>query len=85
MEIKNELKLFDNDFMNHLTQEAGNKVDYWDIRATISNGTTIDFTDQKSTEISSYEITNCGIRTFVYSLNCKKLYCITTIWTKMEK
>ncbi len=65
METKDELKLFDNDFINHLTQEAGNQIDYWDIRATISNGTTIDFTDQKSTEISSYEITNCGIRTFV--------------------
>jgi predicted Zn-dependent protease len=65
IEIKDELKLFDNDFINHLTQEAGNQIDYWDIRATISNGTTIDFTDQKSTEISSYEITNCGIRTFV--------------------
>jgi len=65
VEIKDELKLFDNDFINHLTQEAGNQIEYWDIRATISNGTTIDFTDQKSTEISSYEITNCGIRTFV--------------------
>jgi TldD protein len=65
MEIKDDLKLFNNTFINKLHREAESKIEYWDIRATYSQGTTLDFTDQKSTEISSYDITNCGIRTFV--------------------
>ena len=65
MEINDDLKVFDNTFINKLHREAENKIEYWDIRATYSQGTTLDFTDQKSTEISSYEIINCGIRTFV--------------------
>ena len=65
MEIHDDLKLFDNAFINKLNQEADKKIEYWDIRATFTEGTTLDFTDQKSTEISSYDITNCGIRTFV--------------------
>ena len=65
MEIYNELSLFDNAFIADLLREAGNKVEYWDIRAAVSEGTTLDFTDQKSTEISSYDMTNCGIRTFI--------------------
>jgi len=65
METDNELNLFTNAFIADLLREAGNNVDYWDIRATISEGTTLNFTDQKSTEISSYEMTNCGIRAFI--------------------
>jgi len=65
MEINDDLKVFDNTFINKLHREAEKKIEYWDIRATYSQGTTLDFTDQKSTEISSYEIINCGIRTFV--------------------
>ena len=65
MEINDDLRLFDNTFINKLHREAENKIEYWDIRAAYTEGTTLDFTDQKSTEISSYDITNCGIRTFV--------------------
>ncbi len=65
MEINDDLKIFDNTFIKELNREAGNKIEYWDIRATYTEGTTLDFTDQKSTEISSYYITKCGIRTFV--------------------
>jgi TldD protein len=65
MEINDDLKLFDSTFINRLHREAENKIEYWDIRATYTEGSTLDFTDQKSTEISSYDITNCGIRTFI--------------------
>lgn len=65
MEINDNLKLFDNAFINKLNREAESKIEYWDIRATYTEGSTLDFTDQKSTEISAYEITNCGIRTFL--------------------
>ncbi|NVM44137.1 MAG: TldD/PmbA family protein [Candidatus Lokiarchaeota archaeon] len=65
MEISDDLKLFDSTFINKLHREAENKIEYWDIRATYTEGTNLDFTDQKSTEISSYDITNCGIRTFI--------------------
>jgi len=65
METQAELNLFDNALFADLLQEAGNKVEYWDIRATANEGTTLDFTDQRSTEISSYEMTNCGIRSFI--------------------
>ncbi len=65
METHAELNLFDNALFADLLQEAGNKVEYWDIRATTNEGTTLDFTDQRSTEISSYEMTNCGIRSFI--------------------
>jgi TldD protein len=65
MEIHDDLKLFDEAFIKQLNREAENKIEYWDIRATFTEGTTLDFTDQKSTEISSYNLTSCGIRTFV--------------------
>jgi TldD protein len=65
MEMHDDLKLFDSALIKQLNRENENKIEYWDIRATYTEGTTLDFTDQKSTEISSYNITNCGIRTFV--------------------
>ena len=65
MEIHDDLRLFDEAFIKQLNREAENKIEYWDIRATFTEGTTLDFTDQKSTEISCYDLTSCGIRTFV--------------------
>ncbi|MHA1508944.1 MAG: TldD/PmbA family protein [Promethearchaeota archaeon] len=65
MQTDNELNSFSNAFIADLLREAGNKVDYWDIRATVSEGTILNFTDQRSTEISSYEMANCGIRAFI--------------------
>ncbi len=65
MEIIDELKSIDERLIKELNQAALNKIDYWDIRCGLSTGTTLDFTDQKSKEISSYESTECGIRTFL--------------------
>jgi TldD protein len=65
MGIIEELKIFDDNLLSRLNKLSYNKIDYWDIRAGLTLGTNIDFTNQKSKEVSSYEIINCGIRTFV--------------------
>ncbi|MFX1256991.1 MAG: TldD/PmbA family protein [Promethearchaeota archaeon] len=65
MEIVDELKIIDNRLIKELNRIAGNKIDYWDIRCGVSVGTNLDFTDQKSKEISSYELKDCGIKTFL--------------------
>jgi TldD protein len=64
MEISNDLKIIDEAFISQLNQIANEKVEYWDIRAEVNNGISLDFTNQKSKEISSFELTNCGIRAF---------------------
>ncbi|MFX1385750.1 MAG: TldD/PmbA family protein [Promethearchaeota archaeon] len=64
MEISDEIKRIDDNLINQLNQIAKEKVEYWDIRAEVNNGTSLDFTNQKSKEISSFEIINCGIRAF---------------------
>jgi TldD protein len=64
MEISDELKQIDDNLVNQLNQISKGKIEYWDIRAEINNGTNLDFTDQKSKEISTFEIVNCGIRAF---------------------
>ncbi|MEJ2296159.1 MAG: hypothetical protein P8Y23_15505 [Candidatus Lokiarchaeota archaeon] len=75
MEIIEELKVFDDNLLSQLNKLSSNKIDYWDIRAGLTLGNSIDFTNQKSKEVSSYEILNCGIRTFLngswgfYTLN----------------
>ncbi|TFG08823.1 MAG: TldD/PmbA family protein [Promethearchaeota archaeon] len=58
------LKVFDDQLLKQLNQLAVNKIEYWDIKSGIGIGTHLDFTDQKSKEISSYELRECGIRTF---------------------
>jgi len=65
MEIADDLKEIDEKLVNKLHQIAKDRVEYWDIRVGVNHGTNLDFTDQKSKEISSYEITECGIRTFI--------------------
>ena len=65
MAIIDELKIFDENLITKLNQLAANKIEYWDIKAGLGLGTNLDFTDQKSKEISSYEIKECGIRTFI--------------------
>jgi TldD protein len=65
MEIIEELKVFDDNLLSQLNKLSTNKIDYWDIRAGLTLGNNIDFTNQKSKEVSSYEIMNCGIRTFL--------------------
>ncbi|MFX1379353.1 MAG: TldD/PmbA family protein [Promethearchaeota archaeon] len=64
MEISDDLKRIDETLINQLNQIAKEKVEYWDIRAEVNNGTSLDFTNQKSKEISSFELINCGIRAF---------------------
>jgi len=64
MEISDELKRIDENLINQLNRIANDKAEYWDIRAEVNNGTSLDFTNQKSKEISSFEIINCGIRAF---------------------
>ena len=64
MELSDDLKKIDEDLIKQLNQIANDKVEYWDIRAEVNNGTSLDFTNQKSKEISSFDIINCGIRAF---------------------
>ncbi|MHA1659423.1 MAG: TldD/PmbA family protein [Promethearchaeota archaeon] len=65
MEIIEELKTIDESLINKLNQTAANKIEYWDIKCGFTTGTAIDFTDQKSKDISSYSVSECGIRTFL--------------------
>ncbi|UCD01274.1 MAG: TldD/PmbA family protein [Promethearchaeota archaeon] len=65
MEIADELKEIDEKLINELHQITKDQVEYWDIRASVNLGTNLDFTDQRSKEVSSYKITDCGIRTFI--------------------
>ncbi len=64
MELLDDLKQIDETLITQLNQIAYNKVGYWDIRTEVNNGTSIEFTNQKSKEISSFDIINCGIRAF---------------------
>jgi TldD protein len=64
MEISEDLKPIDENLIKQLNQIAKKKVDYWDLRTEVNNGTSLDFTNQKSKEISSFEVIDCGIRAF---------------------
>jgi TldD protein len=64
MEIADDLKEIDEKLTTELYRFAKDKVEYWDIRAEVNFGTNLDFTDQKSKEISTYQINECGIRAF---------------------
>ncbi|MFX1552658.1 MAG: TldD/PmbA family protein [Promethearchaeota archaeon] len=65
MEFVDDLKEIDEKLIDELHQISKNKIEYWDIRAGVNHGTNLDFTDQRSKEISSYKIIECGIRTFI--------------------
>ncbi len=65
MEIIDDLKFIDDGLITQINKLALNKIDYWDIRCSSTTGTNLDFTDQKSKEISSYQINESGIRTFL--------------------
>ena len=64
MEIADNLNEIDETLIKDLSNIAKDKVDYWDIRAGVHQGITLDFTDERSKEISSYEVTECGLRAF---------------------
>ena len=59
-----QLKILDEALIRKFHDLGVHQIDYWDIRCGVTTGTTVDFTDQKSKEISSYESCECGIRTF---------------------
>ncbi len=65
MEIIEDLKIIDEKLIKKLNQIASNKIEYWDIKSGLITGTSLDFTDQKSKEISSFEVRDSGIRTFI--------------------
>ncbi len=65
MEIKEELKNIDEPLISRLNRLSSSKIEYWDINCNICEDMALDFTDQKSKEISSSLTTECGIRTFV--------------------
>ena len=64
MEITEDLKDLDEKLITELHRLAKDKVEYWDIRAEANIGTNLDLTDQRSKEISTYQINECGIRAF---------------------
>jgi TldD protein len=64
MEKIEELKFIDDRLKAELNELSQDKIDYWDIRLGVVDGTNLDFTDQKSKEISSYKLKQCSIRTF---------------------
>lgn len=64
MIVSEQLTHLDDAFIKELNDLASNKVEYWDLRAQISTGVNIDFTDKKSKEISSFQSSTCGVRTF---------------------
>ncbi len=65
MELSDDLKIFDHSLVKQLNIIAQNQIQYWDVRASKNIGTTVDFTDQKSKEVSYYEVNDCGIRAFI--------------------
>ena len=65
MDMIDDLKIIDDELIKNLNQIGLNKIEYWDIKASIGFGTNLDFTDQKSKEISSFIINECGIRSFI--------------------
>ncbi|MEJ2250338.1 MAG: hypothetical protein P8Y97_11885, partial [Candidatus Lokiarchaeota archaeon] len=65
MERLDILKIFDNKLIDQINKITLDEIEYWDLRVGITKGTTIEFTNQKSKEISNYEINKCGLRTFI--------------------
>ena len=65
MQTIDKLKIPEDQLINELHKIAKDKIEYWDLRLSLKKGTNIDFTNQKSKEISSYTLIECGIRTFV--------------------
>ena len=65
MEMNEELKNIDESLIDTLNQLASNKIEYWDVSCNACEDMALDFTDQKSKEISSSFTMECGIRTFI--------------------
>ncbi|MHA1804911.1 MAG: TldD/PmbA family protein [Promethearchaeota archaeon] len=65
LENIDEFKVFNDGLREKFHALAKNNIEYWDLRCELNRGTILDFTNQKSKEISSLEILECGIRAFV--------------------
>jgi len=65
MDNVDDLKEVDDKLIKELNSIAKDRIEYWDLRAGINRGTTLDFTDLKGKEVSSHYITDCGIRAFI--------------------
>ncbi len=65
MDFEDDLKDIDDKLIKELNSISRDKIEYWDVRTGVGRGTTLDFTDLKSKEISSHYITECGIRAFI--------------------
>ena len=57
--------IFNDELFQSLERENIPKVDYWDIRARYSEGTVIEFSDEKSKEISTYNLIGSSIRVYI--------------------
>ncbi|MBN1801192.1 MAG: TldD/PmbA family protein [Candidatus Lokiarchaeota archaeon] len=64
-EINENLKNIDDELIKRLNDLAKDNSEYWDLRCSAYEGTSLDFTDQKSKEISSSSTIECGIRSFI--------------------
>lgn len=61
-----EFKIFDDNLIKNLNELAKRKrIEYWDLRCELNKGTNLEFTNKRSKKISSHEILECGIRTFI--------------------
>ena len=65
MDIADDLKEIDDKLIKELNRIAKDRIEYWDLRAGVNRGTTLDFTNLKGKEVSSHYITDCGIRAFI--------------------
>ncbi len=83
-----ELKPFDDALVRKFNALAQGKIEYWDLRIELHQGTHLEFTNQKSKEISSYEILEGSIRTFVnggWGFNVIKDFSMDSLTRDFEK
>ncbi len=65
IEINENLKDIDDELIKKINDLAQNNSEYWDLRCSVYEGASLDFTDRKSKEISSSSTLECGIRSFI--------------------
>jgi TldD protein len=64
MNLFEQVKILDSSLIKKLEKLAIDSIDYWDLRCGIGTGSVLDFTNQKSKEVASYDSIDLGIRTF---------------------
>ena len=63
--LNNRNLMFNDELFRSLEREVNFKADYWDLRTRYSEGTVIEFSDEKSKEISTYNLIGSSIRVFI--------------------